>query len=189
MNSKVISQINQLTDCIDDFPFSDIPSLIQQLSNPDGLIRMQAREILSCIGKPAVTELIKSLSTADPEQRWQIIKVLENIQDPTAVSILVDQLRNDNAGVRWAASTALIGLKRAALPALLEALMHNFDSLSLRQSAHHILHVFKDDGRLTDDEEKVYEALDGIEPTSSVPWAASKALEALRNNKNNLLQY
>jgi len=189
MNSTIISQINQSIDCIDDFPSKDIPSLIQQLSNPDSLIRMQAREILSCIGKPAVTELVKTLPTADLELRWQIIKVLENIQDPTSVSILVEQLKNHNAGVRWAASTALIGLKRAALPALFEALMRDYDSIWLRQSAHHILHVFKDDGRLTDVEERVYTALEEIEPTASVPWAASKALEALKNKKNNLLQY
>ena len=181
MDSRVISQINQIVDCTGDLPFKDVPSLIKELSNPNRLISMGAREALSCIGKSAVPELVKTLSTADIELRLQIIKVLENIQDANSIPILVEQLKNDHAGVRWAASTALIGLKRDAIPALLSALTHDFDSLWLRQSSHHILHVFKDDGRLTEAEEKVYDALEEVEPTSSVPWAASKALIALRH--------
>jgi hypothetical protein len=73
---------------------------------------------------------------------------------------------------------------RDPIPALLEALMHDFDSLWLRQSAHHILHVLKDDGILFDAEEKVFEALEGVEPSASVPWAAERALEALRHKKD-----
>lgn len=177
MDSTIISQINKINDCIDDLPYKDIPSWIDQLSNPNGFVRMQARDVLSCIGAPAIPELIKSLSSANTQLRWEIIKILESIQDPATIPVLVAQLKDNNAGVRWAASNALVGLRRLALSALLRALTRDIDSSWLRQSAHHILHVLKDDGLLTEDEIKVYKALEDIEPTASVPWAAAKALE------------
>ncbi len=183
MNNPVISEIYKITDCMDDLPYTDIPSLIKHLSNPDGFIRQQAHEVLICIGGPAIPELIHALQDANLELRWQIIKIMESISDPSTIPALVEQLKNENAGVRWAASNALIGLKRESIPPLLEALVHDFDSIWLRQSAHHILHVFKDFGKLTDAEVKVFEALEGIEPTASVPWAAQKALESLRYKK------
>jgi HEAT repeat protein len=144
---------------------------------------MQGREVLCCIGTPAIPELIKTLSNANSQLRWEVIKVLECIQDPTTNPILVEQLKDDHAGIRWVASNALVGLQREVLPAILKALVGVFDSIGLRQSAHHILHVLKDDGKLSDIEEKVFEALEGIKPTASVPWAAEKALESLRYKK------
>lgn len=185
MNTSVISQINRTKDCMDDLPFKDTQSLINQLSSTDGFNRMQAREALSCIGNPALPELLKTLSTANLQLRWEIIKVLEGISDRTTIPILVDQLKYEHAGVRWAASNALIGMGRDSIPSLLEALIHDFDSIWLRQSAHHILHVLKDDGKLYDAEEKVFDALEGVEPSASVPWAAERALELLRHKKDN----
>ena len=180
MNNPVVSEIYKITDCLQDLPYTDVSSLIKQLSNPDGFIRQQAREVIICIGKPAIPELVKTFSSANLELRWQIIKILEGISDPSTIPVLVELLKNENAGVRWAASNALIGFRREAIPALLEALVHDFDSIWLRQSAHHILHVFKDFGKLTAAEEKVFEALEDIEPSASVPWAAQKALVSLR---------
>ena len=183
MNNPVVSEIYKITDCTEDLPSNHIPSLIKQLSDPDGFIRSQARQVFCCIGVPAVPELINTLLNASPQLRWEVIKVLECIQDPAAIPILVEQLKDDHAGIRWAASNALVGMQRQALPAIFAALVHDFDSIGLRQSAHHILHVFKDDGKLSDVEEKVYEALEGIEPGVSVPWAAQKALESIKNKK------
>jgi HEAT repeat protein len=184
MNTSVISQINRTKDCMDDLPFKDTQSLINQLSSTNGINRMQAREALTCIGNPALLELLKTLSTADLQLRWEIIKVLEGISDPTTIPILVEQLKYEHAGVRWAAANALIGMGRDSIPSLLEALIHDFDSIWLRQSAHHILHVLKDDGKLYDAEEKVFDALEGVEPSASVPWAAQRALESLRHKKD-----
>jgi HEAT repeat protein len=183
MNNPVMSEIYKTPDCTEDLPYNDISSLIERLSDPDSFIRMQAREVICCLRAPAVPALIETLSNANTQLRWEVIKVLECLQDPTTIPILVDQLMNDNAGIRWAASNALVGLQREALPTLFTALECNFDSLGLRQSAHHILHILKDDGKLRAEEVKVFEALEGIEPSVVVRWAAEKALESLRNKK------
>src|SRR4030042_7156075 len=183
MNNPIVSEIYKSTDCTEDLLYTDIPSLIKQLSDPDGFIRSQAPQVFCCIGAPAVPELINTVSNANSQLRWEVIKVLECLQDPTAIPILVEQLKDDHAGISWAASNALVGMQRQELPAIFAALVHDFDSIGLRQSAHHILHIFKDDGILSDVEQKVYEALEGIEPGASVPWAAQKALESIQKNK------
>lgn len=187
MDSRIFSRITKATDCTDDLQSKDIPSLIKGLSSTDSLVRMKAHDILSCIGAPAVPELLNALSTADTQLGWQIIKIFGTIQDPTTIPILIKQLKHENAEIRWAASNALINHRRESIPPLLEALTHNFDSLWFRQSSHHILHILYDNGKLTPAEEKVYKALEDISPQASVPWAAQKALEALRNQQNNLL--
>ncbi len=186
MNSPVISKINRTSDYMEDLPYKDTQSLINQLNSSDGFRRMQVREALTCIGKPAILELVKTLSNANIQLRWEIIKVLEGISDPTTIPILVEQLKYDHAGVRWDAANTLIGMGREGIPALFEALMQDFDSLWLRQSAHYILHVLRDDGKLYDSKEKVYEALKGVEPSVAVPWAAERALKALRHKKDSL---
>jgi len=61
--------------------------------------------------------------------------------------------------------------------------MRDFDSLWLRQSAHHILLVMQDAGKLNEAEVKVFEALEDVESAVAVPWAAEKALESLRHKK------
>ncbi|HEX9090589.1 MAG TPA: HEAT repeat domain-containing protein [Anaerolineales bacterium] len=183
MDTPVMSNISKTTDCMDDIPYTDIPGLIKKLGDVDGFICMHAREILICIGKPAVAALIDILSDDNSQMRWQAIKVLESIQDNRAAPALVARLKDENAGVRWAASDALIALRRAAIPVLLESLVCDLDSLWLRQGAHHILHVLKDSGKLSQAEEKVFEALEDVEPSVAVPWAAEKAIESLRNRK------
>jgi HEAT repeat protein len=180
MDRKVFSHSTRPNDCLDDPQRKDVPSLIAQLSNPDSLIRNEARNSLSCIGAPAVPELLKALTTADIKLRWQIIKIFDTIQDASTIPILIKQLMDDNAEIRWAASNALLNLRRAALPPLLEALTRDFDSVWLRQSAHHILRVLRDNGKLTPEEDQVYKALGDVQATVSVPWAAIKALNALK---------
>ncbi len=179
-NHPVITQINKSTECTGYSNLSDIPVLINQLGASNGFIRMQARETLICIGKIAVPDLTKALSNPNVQLRWQVIKVLEGILDPSTVPALVEYLKDENAGIRWASAEALIKFNRTSLPALLKALVHESDSIWLRQSAHHILRVLKESGRLNQIEENVYEALEDVEPSIAVPWAAQKALETLR---------
>ncbi len=73
MTSPVISQINRTIDCMDDLPYKDTQSLINQLSSVIGFSHLQAREALTCIGKPAISELLKTLSSANTQLRWEII--------------------------------------------------------------------------------------------------------------------
>ena len=183
MDSKLTPQSGQSVNCTDDLPQKDIPSIIKGLGNPDNSVRLEMRNVLSCIGAPAVPELLNAMAKSDTNMRWQIIKVFDSIRDPSTVPILMEQLKDDDPEIRWAASNALLNLRRQALPALFEALTRDFDSMRLRQSAHHILRILRDNGKLTPIEDKVYEALGEMTPLVSVPWAAARALQALREKQ------
>jgi HEAT repeat protein len=177
---SIYSQIHKTSDCGEDNTPDMIAVLVNQLHATNGITRMQAREKLICIGKPAVPALVRALSSDDPQLRWQVVKVLDDIRDISAIPNLVESLKDESESVRWTASTALLKYKRATLPYIFQALMRDSDSVWLRRGIHHILHVMKDSGELTATELTVFDALENVEPSASVPWAAQKALETLR---------
>jgi HEAT repeat protein len=178
-----LSQSNNNSDINGEGGNIDISLLIPKLRSENDLIRMQARETLIYIGKSTVAELVKALSNDDPQLRWEIVKVLKDIKDDQAIPALVKSLKDENASVRWTAADALVKFRRTAIPPILEALIRESSSIWLRQGAHHILHVMKDRGELVQAEEKVFEALEDVEPMITVPWAAEKALESLQPKK------
>jgi HEAT repeat protein len=157
-----------------------ISLLIADLHDADGLKRQKARYALIALNKEAVPALTDIVLKEKGHARWEAIEALGWIGDPEVATILVDNLRDDDVGIRWAAANALIKLGRAAVEPLLAALTEHFDSIWLRQGAHHILHTFKDRGLLYPKEVKVFEATEGIEPLVEVPWAANAALENLQ---------
>jgi HEAT repeat protein len=160
-----------------------ITSLIADLHDSDGLKRQKARRMLIAIGWEAVPALVEVVSNETGRTRWEAIEALGRIGDPVAAPALVEALRDNDMDIRWAASNALIELDRAAIKPLLEALTKELDSVWLREGAHHILHVLKDQGRLLSKESKVFEALEGVEPQVEVPWAAEAALQDIYTGK------
>ncbi len=157
----------------------DIQTLIKELDNPDGMERRRARISLVTIGYQAVPALIKVLSDERGHVRWEAGKALGEIGDPSAAPALVKLLEDDNQDVRGVASEGLIALDRGSVVPLLQALVKRFSSVWLRNGAHHVLHILKQRGHLTDPEVKVFDALEDVVPEVEVPWAAENALEAL----------
>jgi HEAT repeat protein len=160
-----------------------ISSLIDELHDPDGLKRQKARHMLIAIGWEAVPALMDVIKNEEGRARWEAIEAVGRIGDPAAAPALVEALHDDDMDIRWAASNALIEMDRAAIKPILEALTKELDSIWLREGAHHILHVFKDQGRLLPKEYKVFEALEGAEPEVEVPWAAEAALQDLYSGR------
>lgn len=157
----------------------DVPSLINELDEDDGLIRQRARLLLIDIGPQAVPALIEAVNSTHDHARWEAVKALGAIKDPSAAPILVDALEDENINLRWAAMESLIALDRSAVRPLLDGLIQHFSSVWFREGAHHILHVLRDKGRLYQIEVKVLEALEGIAPDVEVPWASKAALDNL----------
>jgi HEAT repeat protein len=162
-------------------PEQSISSLIADLDNADGIQRQKSRNTLISMGSEVVPALIDVVVNGKGHPRWEAIEALGFIGDPAAASILVDALMDDDVGIRWAASGALVRLGRPSLEPLLVALTKDFDSVWLRQGAHHILHTFKDQGMLFPEEIKVYDATQGVEPLVEIPWAADAALRNLKS--------
>jgi hypothetical protein len=158
---------------------SNIKDLIATLQNPDGFTRQEARTRLVEIGSPAVPALVEALQQFTGWGRWEAAKALSDIQDPRSAPTLIAVLEDDDSSVRWLAVNGLIGIGRAALPPLLDALTQRAGSVCLREGAHHILHGMRELGMLRKPELAVYRALRDPAPDIEVPWAAEKALKEL----------
>jgi HEAT repeat protein len=159
----------------------DMSRLITELGSFDVERRKRARRLLNDAGKAAVPALMGAIFDPNVRIRWEAIKALGKIGDPSAAPGLVKALEDENVGNRWAASESLIALKQAAVVPLLEALTVRFDSVRLRIGAHHVLHVLRKDGQLSEPVEKVFKALEDVEPEVEVPWAAQQALNEFKH--------
>jgi HEAT repeat protein len=152
---------------------------IKALGSLTGSERLKARLALIREGSVAVPALIQVLSIGNLHARWEAAKALAIIKDPSAANALVQSLQDEDHDVRWAAMKALIALQRDGLEPLLQALMKDFESIWLREGAHHILNVLKKQQQLRQPSLSVVQALEGIEPEATVPKAAEKAWESL----------
>jgi HEAT repeat protein len=178
--------MSEFTDCEDkdDVPqeptadSTSLDSLLAALGSYDGIVRQHARQALVAIGEPSVAPLIEALTDPSDDVRWEAAKALGQIGDPAAAPALVSVLEDENNGVRWLGAEGLIALGREGLVPLLQALEQRSDSVWLREGAHHVLHDLAR-GDLEDVLSPVLAALEDIEPTIEVPWAARAALDAL----------
>lgn len=160
-----------------------VTSLIANLSRKDGGVRERARQSLVAIGTPAVALLIEAL--VDPKElvRWEAAKALGEIRNPAAAPALVAALEDKVFDVRWLAAEGLIALGGEGLIPLLHALSERSDSLWLREGAHHVLHNISR-GELREVLQPVLAALDDIEPSVEVPFAARTLLNELMERRS-----
>ena len=156
----------------------DIDSLVAALASPERVTRQTARETLVAVGHPAVGPLLPLLDDRNDHVRWEAAKSLADIGDPDAAPALVQTLEDREAGVRWLAAEGLIRMRRAGLKSLFQALIERPDSVWLREGAHHVLHSLTKMG-LAEGMMPVLAALEGIEPTATLPSAARRALDTL----------
>jgi HEAT repeat protein len=164
-------------------PSSPSKSSIANLRSRDGVVRHEARERLTFIGKRAVGQLIPLLKDPEDDVRWEAAKALSEIADPRAASELVATLEDHNFGVRWLAAEGLIAIGRDALRPLMEALTKRSDSAWRREGAHHVLHDLADkDLEVKDLVAPVIAALEGIEPEIGVLEPSYAVLDKLKGS-------
>jgi HEAT repeat protein len=127
---------------------TNIETLMEKLASKKGLYRQKARKSLVALGKPAVSYLTLALDNSKLDQlRWEAAKALNSICDTSAIPSLVQALEDKDQDVAWLAAEALIKLKKAAWPVLLQTLIKRGpDSVLMRQGAHHILRNQKEKG-------------------------------------------
>src|SRR5271169_1159286 len=161
----------------------EIEKLIKQLQGKNGMERQRARHGLVKIGKPAVPMLIELLSHPREQSRWEACKALGAIGDVAACKSFVIALRDESLGIRWLAAEGLVAIGKSSLVPLMEALIVHFDSIFLREGAHHVLHDLEIMNLLDVKTKAVLDALRYLQPESPVAWAAHEALVHLRKTK------
>src|SRR5262245_41481854 len=87
-----------------------IESLVEELASQDVKARETARAELLKAGAEAVDPLSRAMGDPRPEVRWEVAKVLAELQSPEALRALVTALADEDGSVRWVAADGLITL-------------------------------------------------------------------------------
>jgi HEAT repeat protein len=162
-----------------ELPDPKIQETLRNLGLPDESKRLQARRSLEAEGKKAVLVLIEALKNGNWMARREAAIALATIKEPSSATALVAALKDQDHDVRWMVMKALIAFDQDGLEALLLGLTRDFDSVYLREGARHILKTLKHASCLESPMLDVLKALEGLEPASTVPWAAEAAWEEL----------
>lgn len=155
-----------------------IPDLIANLGSADARARRSARNELIAAGPLAVSALTQALEDRNPYVRTEAARALGRIRDAAVAVALVKRLEDENREVRWTAAEGLVALGKDGLIAVLRALVQERESVRRREAAHHVLRALAD-GDLGDIVRPVLAAIEGIEPSLTVPLAAHAALHQL----------
>ena len=158
--------------------------IIEVLHSNDGSERSRARQAIVSSGKQAARVLIPLLSDPNKNVRWEACKAFSDLREPAAADALAEALNDEDEDVRWLAAEALISLGSQAVVPTLRALQTHFNSLFVRQGAHHVLHALEREQMLNLQTLSVLNTLNYLEPQISVPFAARKALESLSESKD-----
>jgi len=120
---------------------TNLKPLLDLLASKDGSVRINARESLISLGKPAVSSLSKALTKSSSNQvRWEAAKALGAIRSPRSIPSLVKALDDRDRDVAWLAAEALKEFGKVAWPTLFNALIKDGAKSALfRQGAHHVL--------------------------------------------------
>ena len=120
-----------------------IPSLISYLDSQESKVREKARIDLINIGPPVIEFLADIVDSDKDIVRWEVVKILVQIEDPLATPLLIKALEDDKGSIRWLASEGLIHLGDLVIIPLLIALQERAASIFLRAGAHHVLQKIK----------------------------------------------
>ncbi len=128
-----------------------------------------------------------ALAESDWRVRLAAVKALARSRDPAEPSLLVQFLHDAHLTVRRAAAAGLKHLHRAAIRPLLEELTRGFQSTSLRQASHHVLHELYMNGDLPDREVESYPILEQFYCGIPAAQAANLALLVRANRPEPLV--
>ena len=161
---------------------TNVDSLIVDLTC-DVVTRCQnARRALIKMGSTAVPILIQALNNKNQWVRWEAMKALSQIGDPTATEELIKLLEHKDFDMRWMAAEGLIAIGRNALPPLFRALIDHSDSTWLQEGAHHVLHDMRR-GDLDKILKPVMKSLESVGASSEITVEAEKALQQIEKAK------
>ncbi len=134
--SKVTEQIDTLTFDPDDGEL--LTALVEGFADKRGMVRLRIAETLGQIGEPATPFLTTALSNHDnPVVRRACAKTLTLIGDPSAISVLIQAILNDeDTVVKGSSVGALARTGEAAVPELLKILEGDNPNISESMKGH-----------------------------------------------------
>lgn len=116
-----------------------VDELIKSLTSNDPELQKQATSELVDIGHPSVKPLLKSLQNQDWKIKWHASEVLGKIGDERAVPGLIETMGDENSGVRSKSMIALVEIGEPSVDLLVNALSN--DNWKIRRQAAEALGV------------------------------------------------
>ncbi|MFH0915573.1 MAG: HEAT repeat domain-containing protein [bacterium] len=158
-----------------------LPSLIESLSDRNGLVRDRARHTLVLIGSPAVPALLELLKNPTKRPRWEAAKALGAIAEPSSIPALVELLSDRESEIRWLGAVGLTRVGPRAIPQVLRALIEKPESIDIRRGARHYFHdIGRENPVVQEIVAPVLDVLGDVDPVSALPPKAQQALNEIR---------
>jgi hypothetical protein len=159
---------------------SEIYDLVGDLQSKNPKERQIAKYKLSAIGKPAAPALLQFAHNPDTELRHDVIELLGNIEEVSAIPVLIDALEDASFEVRWRASESLVKMKREAVVPLLKELRkkERFSSQYFLEGAHHVFRRLHEYGYIGPSA-KILDAFDEISTDVAIPTSANEIIQML----------
>ena len=107
--------------------------LIACLEDGEDEVRWEAADALVEIGRPAMESLLRMVDRGSGLAKSEAIGVLGRLGDSQAIGPIIENLRDDDKRVRWAASKALAEMGEPAVAYLIDAI--DDPNLSIRKRA------------------------------------------------------
>ncbi len=154
-----------------------IENLIEDLSNPNGIIRQKARYELVKMGNPALDYLLELLGAQKHLARWEAVKAISEIGTADSIPILINALEDEEFDVRWLAAEGLIDIGHSSVYPLLKTFISNKDSVHLKEGVHHVLKGLEIRGHYDDK----YEIIKALETFSAPVKLELKIINMLKD--------
>lgn len=156
-----------------------IKSLSDDLASDDLATRNRAHKALVRQGPDAVSMLAGLLGSPFERVRWEAVRTLSEINDPSSTSALVGALDDEVRDVRWLAADGLIARGEESIIPVVLSLIGRPATVRVRLAAAHVLRAFLIEP-YREMLRPVLSALALSAPAVEVPVAAYDALEKLR---------
>lgn len=170
----------ETTDIDMEIKEEEVKKLVSKLSDKEWLTRHNSRKALEKIGKPALKYLEEIAESIDYNTRWEAIKTIGDISDPSSVYILTNAMIDPNVDIRWLAAEGLIEMGENSVVPLLKTIIKNYDSVELCESAHHVLSELVKQKKYIDTTDLIPQLLNR-NLTAHIPVAAKNKLDEINN--------
>ena len=118
----------------------ELKKLIKNLSSNSLVERKNARKKLASMGIVVIDILSELIMHPKYQIRWEAVKILEEIDDPVAIPLLIQAMEDEYRDIRWIAADGLIKLGRKSILPVLKAVIDSPGSIFILSGAHHVLH-------------------------------------------------
>jgi HEAT repeat protein len=162
-----------------------LKALLSNLSNENGLVRKNARELLVKFGEKAIGFLGELIRSPKHITRWEAIKTLGQMRNSISIPYLLDALEDESDDIRWLAAEALVSMDGEVVVPLLKTLIERYPYVYTRESVYHILKMLSEKDQFigsSPDLGRLMNILLHHKDESEIPPAAMAALDAWRSN-------